>query len=53
VVPLDRGEAVIFATRHRPAPGARGTHRTNLRHGVSRITAGRRFSLGIIFHDAA
>lgn len=53
VVPLDQGEAVIFATRHRPVPGARGTYRTNLRHGVSRITAGRRFSLGIIFHDAA
>lgn len=53
VVTLEQGEAVIFATRHRPVAGRRGTYRANLRHGVSRITSGRRFSLGIIFHDAA
>lgn len=53
VVPLDQGEAVIFAVHHRPVPGKRGPSRVNLRHGVSRIRSGLRYSLGIIFHDAA
>jgi hypothetical protein len=51
-VTLDRGEAIIFATRWRPVRGARGHYRVNVRHGVSRLKAGRRFTLGIIFHDA-
>jgi hypothetical protein len=53
VVPLRQGEAVIFAVSHHPARGTRGTYRLNLRHGVSRVRSGRRFSLGVIFHDAA
>jgi hypothetical protein len=53
VVPLDQGDAVIFAVHHRPVCGARGVHRTTLRHGVSTITTGQRHTLGIIFHDAA
>lgn len=53
VVRLGQGEAVIFAVRHRPVAGTRGTYRVNLRHGVSRVTRGLRFTLGIIFHDAA
>jgi uncharacterized protein len=53
VVPLALGEAVIFAVHHRPVRGTRGVHRVNLRHGVSRIRRGRRYTLGIIFHDAA
>jgi len=52
VVPLVQGGAVVFATRHRPVQGVRGTYRTNLKHGVSRIRSGKRFTLGIIFHDA-
>ena len=52
VVPLAQGDAVIFAVRHRPVQGARGTYRVNLRHGVSRVTRGQRRTLGIIFHDA-
>jgi hypothetical protein len=52
VVNLDLGEAVIFATRYRPVRGSRGYYRANMRHGVSRLTAGRRYTLGIIFHDA-
>ncbi|HSE93306.1 MAG TPA: 2OG-Fe(II) oxygenase [Methylomirabilota bacterium] len=47
-----QGEIVIFATRHRPAAGARGYHRVVMRHGVSRVHAGSRYTLGIIFHDA-
>jgi uncharacterized protein len=53
VVPLGLGEAVIFAVNQRPAKGARGFYRLTMRHGVSRIRAGERFTLGIIFHDAA
>jgi uncharacterized protein len=52
VVPLRRGDAVAFAVHHRPARGTRGTYRVNLRHGVSRLHSGERYTLGIIFHDA-
>jgi uncharacterized protein len=53
VVPLRRGDAVVFAVNQRPVRGSRGFYRTVLRHGVSRIRAGRRHTLGIIFHDAS
>ena len=53
VVPLKQGEAVIFAVNQRPAKGTRGWHRTAMRHGVSSLHQGERFTLGIIFHDAA
>jgi hypothetical protein len=52
VVPLVQGEAVIFPVHHRPVAGTRGTYRVNMRHGVCRLRAGRRHTLGIIFHDA-
>jgi hypothetical protein len=52
VVSLAQGDGVIFAVRERPVQGTRGTYRVNLRHGVSRIKSGERFTLGIIFHDA-
>jgi uncharacterized protein len=52
VVPLRLGDGVVFAVRHRPVQGARGTYRVNLRHGVSQVRSGRRYTLGIIFHDA-
>ena len=53
VVPLKQGEAVIFAVHHRPAQGAHGFYRATMRHGVSQLRRGARFTLGIIFHDAA
>jgi hypothetical protein len=53
VVPLRRGDGVIFPVRHRPVRGTRGTYRVNVRHGVSRVRSGSRHTLGIIFHDAA
>ena len=52
VVPLRRGDAVVFAVHHRPVQGRRGVYRVNLRHGVSRVRFGHRHTLGIIFHDA-
>nr|WP_293368845.1 2OG-Fe(II) oxygenase [Nevskia sp.] len=52
VVSLAQGDAVVFAVRHRPVAGSRGSYRVNLRHGVSRIRSGQRHTLGIIFHDA-
>jgi hypothetical protein len=52
VVPLGQGDAVVFAVHHRPVRGAKGSYRVNLRHGVSRVRSGRRFTAGIIFHDA-
>ncbi len=52
VVPLARGDAVAFAVHHRPVQGTRGAYRVNLRHGVSRIRSGHRYTVGVIFHDA-
>ena len=53
VVPLGRGDAVLFAVNSRPVRGGRGDYQVKLRHGVSRLRSGRRHTLGIIFHDAA
>ena len=47
-----QGEIVIFPTRHRPVQGARGWYRAAMRHGVSRVRRGTRYTLGVIFHDA-
>jgi hypothetical protein len=49
---LDRGDAVLFPCRERPAAGARGAYRVAVRHGVSTVHSGMRTTLGIIFHDA-
>ncbi len=48
VVPLSQGDAVVFAVNHRPV----GRARVAMRHGVSRVRAGQRHTLGVIFHDA-
>jgi hypothetical protein len=49
----EQGEILIFTTRYRPVEGARGYYRAAVRHGVSRLTRGERYTLGVIFHDAA
>ena len=48
----EQGETVVFTTRYRPVKGSRGYYRANIRHGVSRVRSGTRYTLGIIFHDA-
>ena len=53
VVPLEQGDAVLFAVNSRPHQGTRGDYRVKLRHGVSKLRSGKRHTLGIIFHDAA
>lgn len=53
VLPLRMGEGALFAVNDRPKAGGRGDYRVKMRHGVSRIRGGERFTAGIIFHDAA
>jgi hypothetical protein len=52
VVPLEQGDAVVFAVHQRPVRGSRGDYRVNMRHGVSEIRAGQRHVLGLILHDS-
>ncbi|HWT99813.1 MAG TPA: 2OG-Fe(II) oxygenase [Terriglobales bacterium] len=53
VVPLSQGDAVIFPVRERPIAGSKGFYRGQMRHGVSQVRSGLRYTLGVIFHDAA
>jgi hypothetical protein len=53
VVSLRQGEGVIFAVNQRPVHGTKGYYRVAMRHGVSRLKSGERFTLGVIFHDAS
>ena len=52
VLAPEQGEAVAITTRHRPVAGKRGFYRVAVRHGVSEVTSGDRWTLGVIFHDA-
>lgn len=49
---LQQGQGIIFATRYRPVRGTRGYYRLTVRHGISTVTSGQRYTLGIIFHNA-
>ena len=51
-VNIEQGEFIIFANRWRPVAGTRGDYRVSIRHGVSRLKSGERYSLGLIFHNA-
>jgi hypothetical protein len=48
----NQGDALVITTQYRPATGKRGVYKVKVRHGVSPVTAGQRFTMGIIFHDA-
>jgi hypothetical protein len=52
VITPDKGDAVIFTTNFRPVKGTRGYYRATMKHGVSEVKTGERYSMGIIFHDA-
>ncbi len=52
VVSLRKGDGVVFAVNHRPVQGKKSVYRVTMRHGVSRLRSGSRYTLGIIFHDA-
>lgn len=53
VVHLEQGAAAVVPVRERPRKGVRGYHRAVMRHGISQVTSGMRYTLGLIFHDAA
>ncbi|MDT5180753.1 MAG: uncharacterized protein QOJ95_4951 [Mycobacterium sp.] len=50
---IPRGHGLVFTTRDRPVRSVRGWSAAPMRHGVSTIRSGARFTLGLIFHDAA
>ncbi|ASZ12356.1 2OG-Fe(II) oxygenase [Chitinophaga pendula] len=47
-----KGDLLLFTTNFRPVKGSRGYYRVNMKHGVSEVQEGRRYTVGIIFHDA-
>ncbi len=48
-----KGDMLIFTTNFRPVAGSKGYYRANMKHGVSEVHGGERYTLGIIFHDAS
>jgi hypothetical protein len=53
VEPVSKGDGIMFAANNRPVRGKNGEYQVKMRHGVNRLRAGHRHTLGIIFHDAA
>jgi hypothetical protein len=50
---IPHGHGLVFTTRDRPVPSARGWSAAPVRHGVSTVRSGERYTLGLVFHDAA
>jgi uncharacterized protein len=50
---IPHGHALVFTTRERPVRSARGWSAAPVRHGVSVVRTGERYTLGLVFHDAA
>jgi hypothetical protein len=50
---VPRGHGYLFTTRERPVESTRGYSASPVRHGVSVVRSGERFTLGLVFHDAA
>jgi uncharacterized protein len=49
---LQMGDALIFTTNFRPVLGTRGYYKAKVKHGVSPLTSGTRYAMGVIFRDA-
>lgn len=52
VVSPRKGDAVVFTTNFRPVKGSKSYYRSRMKHGVSQVKEGTRFTMGLIFHDA-
>lgn len=52
VIRPEKGDLLIFTTHFRPRKGKRGYYRIKMKHGVSEVKNGERYTLGIIYHDA-
>jgi hypothetical protein len=52
VVALQQGDAVVFTVNTRPVKSKRAVVKSAMRHGVSKIRGGNRYTVGLIFHDA-
>lgn len=52
-IQLPQGHGYVFTTRERPVRSTRGWSASPVRHGVSPVRSGERYTLGLIFHDAA
>ena len=50
---IPQGHGLVFTTRDRPVRSVRGWSAAPVRHGVSTVRTGVRFTLGLVFHDAA
>jgi hypothetical protein len=50
---IGQGHGLVFTTRDRPVASKRGWSAAPVWHGVSEIRSGQRFTLGLVFHDAA
>lgn len=48
----EKGDILLFTTNFRPVKGTKGYYRVNMKHGVSEVRSGNRYTLGVIFHDA-
>jgi uncharacterized protein len=50
---IPHAHGLVFTTRDRPVQSSRGWYAAPVKHGVSVIRSGQRFTLGLVFHDAA
>jgi hypothetical protein len=53
VTSIPHGHGLVFTTRDRPVESTRGWSAAPVRHGVSVVRSGQRFTLGLVMHDAA
>lgn len=51
VVPLEQGDAVVFASNKRPVPVNGKFSRLEFSHGIGQLHSGFRRSLDLVFHD--